>query len=44
MIKLVRNAFGDKEIVQDCDGNLIDFNFVKKTIYITETGRMSLGE
>jgi len=41
MIKLVR---GGREIFRDCDGNLIDFNFVKKTFYTTATGRVSIGE
>lgn len=36
MIKLVRNAFGDREIFKDSDGNLIDFNFVKKLFVLQE--------
>jgi len=36
MIKLVRNAVGDREFFQDSDGNLIDFNFVKKLFLLQE--------
>lgn len=36
MIKLVRNAFGDRDIFQHCDGNLIDFNFVKNLFLLQE--------
>lgn len=36
MIKLVCNAFGDRKFFQDCDGNLIDFNFVKRLFILQE--------
>lgn len=36
MVKLVRNAFGEKKLFKDCDGNIINFNFIERLFILQE--------
>lgn len=36
MVKLVRNAFGEKKLFKDCDGNVINFNFIERLFILQE--------
>lgn len=42
MIKLVRNTFGEKKIIMDENGNIIDYNFIIKLCELQETEGLHL--
>jgi len=43
MIKLVRNTFGEKLILVDHNGGVINFNYIKELLVLQETEKCHLG-
>lgn len=43
MIKLIRNTFGEKKILIDHNGGVINFNFIEKLLFLQENEKCHLG-
>lgn len=42
MLKLIRNAFGEKKILMDCDDNLIEWRFIEALVTLQENEGLHL--